>query len=380
MDAALMVVDDDPFVRDVLVRWLRDEGYKCRMAACATSAWEQLNQRPADALMLDIRMPGGSGLDLLDQIKQRFPDTAVLMVSGEADSQKAIRALTHGACGYLVKPVNRQELLAQLLIGLEHRRLVIDNRGYLRDLEQKVRDQTAAIRGAHEETIHRLVKASLCRDNETGAHIRRTGWFSELLASMAGWNADRAEQIRLAAPMHDVGKIGIPDAILCKPGNLTSNEFAVMQSHTVLGAKMLAGSQWPVLRMAEEIARYHHERWDGQGYPAGLVGEQIPKSARIVAIVDCYDALTHDRVYRRALPEKDVLRLMAEGRGTHFDPRLLDIFMSILPEIRAVAEIVPDDAEDGIMQSFSNGMATALDLQDDSQHVAEFARPSAEFF
>jgi len=147
----------------------------------------------------------------------------------------------------------------------------------------------------------------------------------------------------LAAPMHDVGKIGIPDAILRKPGKLTSEEISILQDHTVLGAQMLAGSASPVLRMAQTIALSHHERWDGTGYPSGIEGEQIPEAARIVAIVDVYDALTHDRVYRKRLPEAKVLELMQHGRGTQFDPRLLDIFMSLLPEMRAIAECAPDE-------------------------------------
>jgi putative two-component system response regulator len=143
--------------------------------------------------------------------------------------------------------------------------------------------------------------------------------------------------------MHDVGKIGIPDAILRKRGELTPDEQSLMRSHTVLGANMLAGSESPVFWMARDIAMYHHERWDGSGYPTGLAGEEIPEAARIVAIVDVYDALTHDRVYRKELPEAEVIRLMTEGRGTQFDPRLLDIFMSLLPEMRAIAQAAPDD-------------------------------------
>ncbi len=221
----------------------------------------------------------------------------------------------------------------------------MENREYTTRLEDKVREQTHAIRKAHEETIHRLVKASLYRDTETGAHIKRTGWYSELLAAAAGWDSQQVEQIRLAAPMHDIGKIGIPDAVLRKPGKLTPSEFSVMQTHAELGARILAGSESAVLCLAQEIARCHHEHWDGTGYPAGLRGTEIPESARIVAIVDAYDALTHDRVYRPAMTESEALAILEEGRGTHFDPRLLDLFMSLLPEMRAIAEALTDDEE-----------------------------------
>jgi putative two-component system response regulator len=215
----------------------------------------------------------------------------------------------------------------------------------LRDLRETVNRQTRALRSAHDETVYRLVRASLCRDEETGSHIRRTGLSSELLAAAAGWDSARIEQLRLAAPMHDVGKIGIPDAILRKQGQLTPEEIAIMQAHTTLGATMLAGSESPFFQMAHDIALYHHEHWDGSGYPAGLAGEAIPEAARIVAIVDVYDALTHDRVYRRELPEDEVVKIMLAGRGTHFDPRLLDIFMSQLPEMRAIAQAAPDEEE-----------------------------------
>jgi putative two-component system response regulator len=344
--AHLLVVDDEPLVRDLLSRWLRCDGYACAVAESASSAWQQIQDHSFDLVTLDITMPGGSGLDLLDRIKQTLPDTSVLMLSALGDAANAIRALTAGACGYLIKPVEREELLIQVRNGLERHRLVLENREYTTRLEEKVREQTRAIRLAHEETIHRLVRASLYRDTETGAHIKRTGWYSELLAAAAGWDRNRVEQIRLAAPMHDIGKIGIPDAVLRKPGKLTASEFSVMQAHAALGARILAGSQSAVLRLAHEIARCHHERWDGTGYPAGLRGPEIPESARIVAIVDAYDALTHDRGYRPAMPEREALAILEEGRGMHFDPRLLDLFMSLLPEMRAIAEALIDDEDE----------------------------------
>jgi HD-GYP domain-containing protein (c-di-GMP phosphodiesterase class II)/CHASE1-domain containing sensor protein len=219
----------------------------------------------------------------------------------------------------------------------EHEALIFAKREYTERLEGKVREQTLVIRRAQEETIHRLISASLWRDEETGMHIRRTGLFSEALAKAAGWPAAAADRIRTAAPMHDVGKIGTPDAVLRKPGKLTPEEFEIMKLHTIIGARILGGSDEPMLRMAKEIALNHHERWDGNGYPNGLAGEAIPESARIVAIVDVYDAITHDRVYRPALPDDQVLSIMREGAGTHFDPFLLTMFLSILDEIDRIA-------------------------------------------
>jgi putative two-component system response regulator len=165
-----------------------------------------------------------------------------------------------------------------------------------------------------------------------------------VLARVAGWSATEAEEIRLAAPMHDIGKIGIPDVILRKPGPLNPAEFRIIQTHTVIGAKILSGSDSPMLKMAEQIALNHHEHWDGGGYPAGLAGYAIPEAARIVAIVDVYEALTHDRVYRAAMPEEQVLAIMQQGAGTHFDPLLLAAFFSQFAEISRVALENPDEA------------------------------------
>lgn len=226
----------------------------------------------------------------------------------------------------------------------EREAFIITRREYTERLEERVREQTLVIRRAQEETIHRLISASLWRDEETGMHIRRTGLFSEVLAKAAGWSVAEADLIRTAAPMHDVGKIGIPDAVLRKPGKLTPEEFDIMRSHTVIG-KMLDGSEEPILRMAKEIALNHHERWNGKGYPNGLAGDAIPESARILAIADVYDALTHDRVYRPALSEDEVLSIMCQGSGTHFDPLLLALFMSHLEEIDLIAREYPDEAD-----------------------------------
>ena len=341
--ARVLVVDDESSVRDLVARWLTGEGHACAQAANADAAWEYLQENDVHLVTLDLRMPGRSGILLLHEIKETYPDTAVIVMTAVGETNTAIDMLTHGAWAYLIKPVERTELLDEARKALERRQLVIDKRQYTRNLEEKVREQTAAIRRAHEETIHRLVTASMYRDEETGAHIRRTGLFSEVLAKAAGWSASEAEQIRLAAPMHDVGKIGIPDAILQKPGKLTPEEFAIMKTHTVIGADMLTGSDVPMLQMAREIALAHHERWDGSGYPNRLAGPDIPESARIVAIVDVYDALTHDRVYRPAMAEEEALEIMRQSVGTHFDPGLSALFFSRLEDVLQLAEENKDD-------------------------------------
>jgi putative two-component system response regulator len=344
--ATVLVIDDESSVRDLVTRWLTADGHECAQAATAQAAWEYLQAHYVHLVTLDIRMPGDSGVDLLHQISQTYPDTSVIMISGVEETQMAIEALTYGACAYLVKPVKRDQLIFHARRAIERRQLVVDNRQYLRRLEQRVREQTVTIRRAQEETIYRLLTACMWRDEETGMHLRRTGLLSELLARESNWPAAEAEDIRLAAPMHDVGKIGIPDIILCKPGTLSPAEFEVMKQHTLIGARMLAGSNVPMLQMARDIAIAHHEHWDGNGYPAGLSGHAIPESARIVSIVDVFDALTHDRVYRPAIPEEEALTIMRQGAGAQFDPLLLAIFFSHLGEIGRIAGENPDETRD----------------------------------
>jgi putative two-component system response regulator len=340
--ATILVVDDECSVREVVARLLAADGYRPAQAASAQAAWQCLHVHPVHLITLDVRMPGVSGIELLPQIAEEFPDTPVIMMTGVEETHTAIEALTHGACAYLAKPVTREALRREVHAALRRRQLVIDSRQYTLRLEEKVREQTVAIRSAHEETTHRLLSASLWRDEETGTHLRRCGLLAELLAKAAGWSVAEAELIRFAAPMHDVGKIGIPDAILRKPGRLLPKELETMKQHARIGAEMLAGSPVPMLQMAREIALYHHERWDGKGYPTGLMGAAIPECARIVAVVDVYDALTHDRVYRRAYTEARALAMMRQAAGTQLEPRLLPLFFAHLPEICRIAETNPD--------------------------------------
>ncbi len=336
--AHVLAVDDDPGVRELLSRWVTDAGYRCARAENARDAWSQLQQYEFDLVTLDLRMPGRSGLDLLKQIKREYPDVAVVMLTGGGDTTSAIDALTSGAFGYLQKPTDKKALISEIRKALEQRQVALDNRLYLESLAEKVRRQTAALADAHEETIQRLIRASLYREVETDGHIRRIGYYSELLALQAGWSCEHAKLIRLAAPLHDIGKIGIPDSILRKPGKLSPQESYLMQSHTIIGAQMLADSEVPMLQMAHEIALHHHEHWDGSGYPHGQRGHSTPEAARIVAIADAYDALSHDRIYRPALPAKLVQSALEEESGRQFDPLLLDAFLKILPAIRMMQD------------------------------------------
>ncbi len=346
----ILVVDGDAHARAAFCLWLTRAGYRCHEAASADEAVDRLNRHEIHLLTLDIQVRDKLGLDVLLQIKQGWPETEVIVLTAEEVTATAVKAMSQGAYGYLLKPIACDELVFQVEKALEHRALVVDRRNYTATLEAKIGGQTMAIRRAHEETILRLLSASRYRDEETGAHIKRTGLYSELFTEVLGWPDDAVQNIRLAAPMHDLGKIGIPDAILRKPGSLTKEEFGIMKSHTTIGAQMLAGSESAILQMAYEIALFHHERWDGSGYPHGISGLAIPESARILAIVDVYDALTHRRVYHDAMPEDVALEIMEKGRGSHFDPYLFSIFTAILPEIRRIAAENPDDRADGYVR------------------------------
>lgn len=340
--STVLVVDDEACVRDLLTRWLRAAGYLAASAENAAAAWEFLQSHDVQLITCDLRMPGCSGLELLARLRTHFPDTSVVMLTGSGDTAAAIQALTGGACGYLIKPAQRDELLFHVRQGLERRELLLGKRDYLDRLERRVQEQTIDIRHAHEETIYRLMHATMCRDEETGTHVRRTGLLSEVLARAAGWPSSEIAMMRLAAPMHDVGKIGIPDAILRKPGKLTAEEYEIMKRHTVIGARMLAGSHMPVLKMAHDIALHHHERWDGQGYPQALRGDAIPECARILSIIDVYDALTHDRVYRPAFSAGEAAQMLRAGQSTQFEPGLLGLFFTVLDEIEVISQQHPD--------------------------------------
>jgi len=330
--------------RSEVARWLADEGFQCHEVDDLKSARDRLSVGDVDLAVVDFDWPADATNELLDFMAARYGDTACVALAPATDVCTAIFATRRGVCGYMVTPIEREPFLMQVRRAIAQRRSTIERRRYTRQLEDQVRQQTFAIRLAHEEIIQRLVSASSSRDIETDGHVRRVGLLSGIVARAAGWRENDIDFIRLAAPMHDVGKVGIPDSILRKPSRLTPEEFETMKLHSTIGANMLAGSEFPLLRMAREIALSHHERFDGTGYPAGLAGEAIPESARIVAIVDAYDSLTHRRVYRPAMTEDAALCILSDGRGMEFDPRLLDLFFEHLDEVREISRMHPDEA------------------------------------
>lgn len=336
----VLIVDDEPYIRELIQHCLELEGYDCTTAAHAEAALAALGEGGFELLVSDIHMPGMTGMELLAVVRQRQPDLAVLMVTGVDDRTVGIQALRLGAYGYLIKPFDLNELAINAANALQRRQLALLSQATQDRLEGEVRRRTLQIRRREEEIALRLVAAAEFRDIETGAHVRRIGLYAAALAQMLGWPPAQVDDLRVAAMMHDIGKIGVPDSILLKPGPLLPDEFEIIKQHTVIGARILERSEIALLEMAREIALSHHERWEGGGYPHGLAGEAIPESARIVAVCDVYDALVHDRVYRRALPEPEVLELLQSQRGHHFDPRMLDPFLAEVGTFRAIREQV----------------------------------------
>jgi putative two-component system response regulator len=342
-DIRILVVDDEPHICELLTRWLSAEGYQCESANSGHDAAKALESGAFDLVVSDIMMPGMSGIDLLTIIRSLFQDVAVIMVTGVDDRKTAILTLELGAYGYVIKPFDRNEIIINVANALERRRLRLLSEEYERGLEGEVEQRTKEVRNREEEIILRLISATGYRDDETGAHVRRIGLYAAEMAKALGWPARHVERIRLAAPMHDVGKIGIPDSILRKPGSLTIEEFEVMKRHAEIGAQILDGSEVPLIKMARDIACWHHERCDGSGYPQGLAADDIPECAAIVAVVDVYDALVHDRVYRPAFSEEKALGIMLAGDGEYFGDRIFDCFLDLLPALRQIRNMVQEE-------------------------------------
>lgn len=356
----ILVVDDDETVRHLLTRVLERAGYLCQTADSAEEADRVLAERRFDLILSDVQMPGDSGIDLLERVATRFPDTATLMVTGVDDTELAARALAMGAYGYVIKPFEVNEILINVTNALRRRRLEVENRNHRERLEQMVKERTAELwnaitelehsqrdlRFSREETINRLAIAAEFRDDETVRHTERMSRYCELIGRLSGYDEERCELIRTASVMHDVGKIGVPDGILLKTGPLTPDEMTIMQSHCEIGHKILSGSTWELLRVASVIALTHHERLDGTGYPNELAGDDIPVEGRIAAIADVFDSLISNRVYRKAFPLPEALDIMRAGRGSHFDPDFFDQFFGAMDQ---VLEIRADTADHLVM-------------------------------
>ena len=353
----VLIVDDEPVVRRILRQRLSAEGYPCKEAGSAEEALNMLQDDPAELVILDIKMPGKSGVELLPEIKLRYPDTAVIMATATTDATTAIQCMKGGAYDYLVKPFNLDEVALSADRALEKRRLELENRAYQQHLEEMVMERTSELKRAIEktklaslDTIHRLARAAEYKDEDTGAHIQRMSQYSAAIARKMGLGDREVENMLYAAPMHDVGKIGIPDYILLKPGKLDLGEWEIMKKHSVIGAEILRGSDVEFIQLAETIALTHHEKWDGSGYPRELRGSDIPLAGRIVAIADVFDALTSARPYKEPFSIKKSLDIVQEGRGNHFDPDVVDAFFAIKDDILSIKEKHKDEQESQLMR------------------------------
>lgn len=346
----VLVVDDDQGVRSILLRILQREGYACLGAESAQQAISIIEEQEIALVLTDMNMPGGSGLDVLTAAGER--DVATLVITGQDDPELGRRALDLGSYGYIIKPFRPTEILIDVANGLRRRELEIENRAHREQLEAMVRERAAGLwqalqdlestkeelRGSQEETIHRLSIAAEFRDDETARHVQRMSRSCALLYAGTGADEEACEMLRLASVMHDVGKIGVPDAILQKPGKLDDDERRIMEAHAEYGFQILYGSGSQLLKRAAVVAATHHERFDGTGYPNRLAGDSIPIEGRIAAIADVFDALTTNRIYRRGFNLMETLGIMRAGRGTHFDPDLFDLFMDSLDRVLVVKE------------------------------------------
>lgn len=341
-DIHILVVDDQKIVRVELLKILRRHGFTCLEAADAFSCMELLDKEQVHLVLSDIKMPGMDGLMLVKAMVRRIPDTAVVMVSSMDSTEMAMECLRHGAYGYVLKPFKTTDILIAVANALRRRMLELDYRDREAVLARRVREQTLEIRASREEISYRLISASEHRDNETGAHVRRIGLYAAEMARRLGWDPEQMECILTAAPMHDIGKIGVPDRILQKGGSLTEEEWIIMKTHTMMGANILKGSSVPFIQMGARIAASHHERWDGGGYPLGLAGEQIPMEARMTCLLDVYDALRSQRVYKQPWAEQEVLDYIREQRGRHFDPTLASLFLDCSGHFRDIFLAHPD--------------------------------------
>ena len=300
----------------------------------------------ADLVLVDYMMPEMDGIEFVKRLRALpgYEHVPIVMVTVHDDRKVRYAALDAGITDFLTKPVDARECLARCrnLLTLRRQQLALEDRRRL--LEHMVEDATREVREREKETLLRLARAGEFRDEETGYHLIRMSRYSRLIANALGLDHDEAETVELAAPLHDIGKIGIPDQILLKPAKLDEPEWGVMRRHPVIGHEILKGSASKYVRMGALIALGHHERYDGKGYPSGLDGDHIPLCARIVAVADVYDALTSVRPYKKAWKSADALEYLGAQRGKHFDPRLVDAFLGVSERVLEVQRDLQDPA------------------------------------
>ncbi|MBE1424451.1 putative two-component system response regulator [Desulfomicrobium macestii] len=327
----ILIVDDTESNIDLLVGVLGDE-YELSVAMSGLEALEAVRDARPDLILLDIMMPGMDGYEVCRKLKseQSWARIPVIFITAMTEVEDEARGFDVGAIDYIAKPFSPPIVQARVKTHLA----LADQQ---RTCEKTVETQVAAIRQGQKDAIYMMGQAGHYNDDNTGVHIWRMAAYARALAKAAGWTVEEQEQMLLAAPMHDSGKIGTPDAILKKPGKLTDEEWVIMREHTTVGHKILSVSDAPVFRMAAEIALSHHERWLGGGYPQNIKGEDIPESARISAIADVFDALTMERPYKEAWSVDKAMEYIRDNAG-HFEPRLTNLFISIRDEIERIRD------------------------------------------
>ncbi|MHB0914136.1 MAG: HD domain-containing phosphohydrolase [Thermoleophilia bacterium] len=321
----MMIVDDEPAIREVLSRTFSDRGFLCDTADGYDDAISKLQSGAYDIAMLDINMPGRSGIDLLQSIMSLDGDVAVIMVTAIADTQTAIGAMRMGAYDYVTKPFNLVEVIMSVERALEKRNLQLDNREYQEHLEIKVSEKTEELRQTFVGAIASLAEALDAKDPYTNGHSQRVTMICEIIAQAMKLDEEMSERIRMAGVLHDLGKIGVPETILNKVGKLSDEEFGIVKTHSVRGEKIIE----PFIKDKgiREIVRHHHERYSGGGYPDGISGEEIPVGARIMSVADAYDAMTSDRSYRKAMAPEDAEAELVACSGKQFDPEIVELFI-----------------------------------------------------
>ncbi|HKV73101.1 MAG TPA: HD domain-containing phosphohydrolase [Gemmatimonadales bacterium] len=327
-----LVVDDDAQVRAVIAKLLRTQGLEAIEIESGESALEWLERQGEVPLIIsDIQMPGLDGIALLDEVRRRWPNTAVIMLTGVSDVKTAVACLDRGALDYIGKPALVEEVRARVAKALEKRELLLRSQFYQRILESRVRQQAQRIKELFLEGVQTLAHALEAKDSYTRDHSRRVSRYAARTALRLGLIEDRLEDIRLGAELHDIGKIGTRESVLNKPAPLTAEEFAHIAEHTVLGEKILAplARESPVVL---SIVRSHHERMDGRGFPDGLVGDRIPIEARIVCVADAFDAMTSSRPYRNSLTPPEAYEELRRSAGTQFDPEVVAAFLGAFPD------------------------------------------------
>jgi len=364
----ILTIDDEEVIRASFRYFLEDYGFKVLEAENGRSGLAMFRRHKPDLVLVDLRMPEVDGLEVLGQVTVTSPDTPIIVISGTGIIADAVEALRLGAWDYLLKPVEDLTVLMHAVNRcLERASLLKENRQYKEHLEDMVRLRTKQLEATNSELketrmeiIRRLGKAAEYKDNETGKHVIRVGLYSGLLAEKLELDEETVELIRICSPMHDLGKIGIPDYIMKKMGPLDTDEWQIMKkhtsigrqmleplpeedlilyrSHTTIGENILGGSDSKLLETARKIAAFHHERWDGNGYPHGLKGEDIPIEARIVAIADNYDALSTKRSYKEPFLEEVCQLVLQEMSGSYLDPGIVELFFQNLDEILKIKE------------------------------------------